>query len=207
MSIETLVTGPARPRVTLFLAHGAGAGMQTPFMDAIADGLAKQKVGTIRFLFPYMSRVIKEGKSLPPDREPVLRDAWHQVLNENRRKRFLIGGKSMGGRMASLIADEVPTLGLVCLGYPFHPPGRPEKLRLETLKKVQVPTLIAQGERDPFGNREEVKSYRLRKPLKVHWIKDGEHSFKPRKSSGATLEGNLDEAVKAIVEFIDSLDD
>ena len=108
----------------------------------------------------------------------------------------------MGGRMASMIADETAARGLICLGYPFHPPGSPEKLRTKHLALLKTPALILQGERDPFGTREDVGSYELSPSIRVEWLKDGDHSFKPRAKSGVTEQGNLDHAVKFICEFV-----
>ncbi len=120
-------------------------------------------------------------------------------------RKLLIGGKSMGGRIASLVADECNVRGLVCLGYPFHPPGRPERLRTAHLRDLKTPTLILQGERDAFGRPDEVSEYDLSSKIRVHWIADGDHSLKPRKSSGRTQEQNLSEVVEEILRFQDSL--
>ena len=195
--------GPKAAKWTIALAHGAGAGMETPFMDAVAAGLAKHRIRVARFEFPYMQRRRETGKNRPPDREPVLRQAWLDVVADLGTERLAIGGKSMGGRMASMVADEAGVARLVCLGYPFHPPGRPEKLRTEHLRDIQTPTLIIQGERDTFGKREEVAEYDLASTIRFHWLTDGDHSFKPRKASGITLEHNLDEAVEAIAAFLE----
>ena len=111
----------------------------------------------------------------------------------------------MGGRVVGHIADEAGALGLICLGFPFHPPGRPEKLRHEHLSRVRTPTLILQGSRDPFGSREEVAGYRLSPQVRVSWIEDGDHSYRPRKRSGRTEQRNLSEAVVAIVDFVAAL--
>lgn len=126
------------------------------------------------------------GRQKPPDREQVLRETWLRVIKLLGPDGLLIGGKSMGGRIASLVADEAGIVGLVCLGYPFHPVGKAEQLRVEHLRTIRTPTLIVQGERDPFGNREEVQKYKLSPAIRVAWIDDGEHSFKPRKASGRT---------------------
>jgi len=117
----------------------------------------------------------------------------------------VIGGKSMGGRIASMIADDAGVDGLVCLGYPFHPPGKPEKLRTAHLRDLQTPTLIVQGTRDPFGKPEEVDAYDLSDGIRIVWLEDGDHSFKPRKSSGRTLEQNFGEAIAAIAAFVAGL--
>jgi predicted alpha/beta-hydrolase family hydrolase len=143
----------------------------------------------------------KTGKGGPPDREPVLRETWLRVIESVKANSVFIGGKSMGGRIASLVADEAGVAGLVCLGYPFHPTGKPEQLRVEHLKTIKTPTLIVQGERDPFGTREEVASYKLSKNVRVHWLRDGDHSLKPRKSSGRTEQQNWSEGVETIAAF------
>jgi predicted alpha/beta-hydrolase family hydrolase len=135
----------------------------------------------------------------------VLLESWRRVIDSFDRRRLIIGGKSMGGRIASMVADDAGVRGLVCLGYPFHPPGRPEKLRTEHLAGLRTPTLIVQGTRDPFGDAEDVPGYELSPAITVHWLEDGDHSFKPRKSSGRTLEQNLEEAIDAIVAFIEGL--
>jgi predicted alpha/beta-hydrolase family hydrolase len=187
---DLLFDGPPNATVTIVLAHGAGAGMDTPFMDFFASGLAKHGFRLVRFEFPYMASHRSAGKRKPPDREPVLRETWLKVIAMVRNSGLVIGGKSMGGRIASLIADEAAVSGLVCLGYPFHPVGKPESLRVEHLKAIQTPTLILQGERDPFGNREAVAGYKRSPAVEVVWLPDGDHSFKPRKSSGRTEEQN-----------------
>ena len=98
--------------------------------------------------------------------------------------------------------DEAEVDGLVCLGYPFHPVGKPERLRTEHLKDITTPTLIVQGTRDPFGKSEEVATYELAKRIRLHWLEDGDHSLKPRKSSGRTEEQNWQEGVDAIADFL-----
>ncbi len=135
----------------------------------------------------------------------MLRATWLTVIEMLGRERLVIGGKSMGGRIASLVADEAKAAGLVCLGYPFHPTGTPERLRVEHLKTIATPTLICQGARDAFGNREEVAVYRLSPNIRIHWLEDGDHSFKPRKSSGRTEKQNGREAVAEIAAFVEGL--
>jgi hypothetical protein len=184
--------------------------MRSPFMDAIAAGLVAGGLRVVRFEFPYMAEMRRSGKRRAPDREPVLRAAWNQVIDRlldagTPLEGLVIGGKSLGGRMASLVAGECGVSGLVCLGYPFHPPGKPEKLRVEHLRHLRTPTLICQGTRDPFGSREEVGHYDLSPAVRLVWIDDGEHSFKPRKASGRTLEQNLAQAVEAVLGLSRSL--
>ena len=201
---EFRVDGPEDAEWTIALAHGAGAGMDHPFMQAMASGLSECGHRVVRFEFPYMA-ARRQGKRRPPDREPVLRETWMAVIEKFGRDRLVIGGKSMGGRIASMVADEAAVPGLVCLGYPFHPVGKPDQLRVKHLQIIKTPTLIVQGERDSFGGRDEVAAYKLPRTIRVHWLRDGDHSFKPRKSSGATENGNREEAIAQIDAFVRSL--
>lgn len=200
--IKLLIDGPKKAKWTVALAHGAGAPMDTPFMNYFAEQLADRGFRVVRFEFPYMAAKRETGKSKPPDREPVLRETWLQVIKKLGVDHLIIGGKSMGGRIASLIADEAGVAGLVCLGYPFHPIGQPNKLRIDHLRTIETPTLIIQGERDSFGDRTEVMKYKLPRRVKVKWLKDGDHSFKPRKSTGVTEEENWLAAIVHIKTFV-----
>jgi len=197
--------GPDDAETTIILAHGAGAPMDSAPMQALAEGLAAEGLRVVRFEFPYMQRRRETGKRGGPDRPPVLMESWRHAIAAAGGKRVVIGGKSMGGRIASMIADDVGVHGVVCLGYPFHPPGKPEKLRTAHLEKLRTPALIVQGTRDPFGKPEEVAGYQLSDAIEMVWLEDGDHSFKPRKSSGRTLEQNFAEAVAAIVAFVQTL--
>ena len=204
---ELLVTGSPEAPLMIALAHGAGAGMDTEFMRVFAEGLAGQGLCVVRFEFPYMAQRRVTGRQRPPDREPILRQAWLDVialLEPSRSapgRKLIIGGKSMGGRMASLVADEAQVAGLVCLGYPFHPTGKPGQLRTAHLQAIRTPTLILQGERDSFGTRAEVEQYELSSSIRLHWLPDGDHSFQPRKSSGQTAEQNCQAAIAEIAAF------
>ena len=208
MTVELRTDGPADAPCRLILAHGAGQGMDSPFMQEIAQRIATGGIQVIRFNFPYMVKRLADGRQRPPDRQLVLLEQWRrvveQVLTEHAGP-LCIGGKSMGGRMASLLADELQAEGLICLGYPFHPPGKPERLRTEHLAELLTPTLICQGERDSFGNRQEVAGYRLSPRIHIHWLSDGDHSFKPRKASGLSLAENLATAASAVQEFVHGL--
>lgn len=199
---DLLLNGSSRAKSILILAHGAGAAMDTPFMDFFAEQLADLGHRVARFEFPYMAARRTTGKKAGPDREPKLRATWHEAIRPFKGKQIVIGGKSMGGRIASLIADEAEVSGLVCLGYPFHPVGKPDRLRTAHLEKIETPTLIVQGTRDPFGKPEEVAGYQLANSVQVKWLEDGDHSFKPRKSSGRTEEQNWKEGVDAVANFI-----
>jgi len=192
---------------TVALAHGAGAAMDSPFMATMAAGLAKRGLRVARFEFPYMAARRATGKRKPPDRAPVLHATWAAVIAALAGDGpLVIGGKSMGGRIASeAAAAGAPVAGVVCLGYPFHPAGKPERLRTAHLAELAVPTLIVQGERDALGNRAEVAGYALSPAAELVWLPDGDHSFKPRKASGHSEAENLEAAVDAVACFVATL--
>ena len=198
--------GPADSPTTIVLAHGAGAGMDTPFMNEIAAGLGQRGLHVVRFEFSYMQRARAQGKRKPPDRMPKLRETYHDVVGQLSAGRIVVGGKSMGGRVASMVADELSVDGLVCLGYPFHPPGKPDALRTSHLEQLTTPTLIIQGSRDPFGTRSQVEGYALSARIDLCWLEDGDHSFKPRVKSGLTLAQHMEAATQAVADFCLGLD-
>jgi predicted alpha/beta-hydrolase family hydrolase len=172
-------------------------------MNAIADTLAAAGIGVVRFEFEYMAKRREDGRQRTPDRIPQLIACFREALDlAGPPGELVLGGKSMGGRIASMIADETGVAGVVCLGYPFHPPGRPDRLRIAHLQTLRTPALIVQGTRDPFGTVEEVASYPLSPAIELAWIEDGNHSFEPRKKSGRTLEQNLQAAGDALLAFI-----
>jgi predicted alpha/beta-hydrolase family hydrolase len=190
----------------LVLAHGAGAPMDSSSLETLARGLAAEGLRVARFEFPYMRARRIEKRQRPPDREPVLLDTWRTVVAElGGAGPLFIGGKSMGGRMASMIADEVGARGLVCLGYPFHPPGKPQQTRTAHLEHLRTPALVVQGTRDAFGTPEDVEGYTLSPAIRLVWLEDGDHSFKPRASSGRTEKQNLQEAIATVAGFVRSL--
>jgi len=205
-ALDMLFDGPRSSASTLLLAHGAGAPMDSPFMAHIAVALGERGVRVARFEFPYMRERRDSGKKRPPDGEKKLRARWVEVIDTlGGADSLVIGGKSMGGRIASMMADEIGARGLVCLGYPFHAPGRADKPRTAHLADLQTTSLIVQGTRDALGSRTEVEGYSLSARIEVAWLEDGDHSFKPRKSSGRTEDQNLDQAVAAVHRFLQSL--
>src|ERR1051326_2339572 len=136
--MDFLIDGPKSAKRTFLFAHGAGGAMDTPWMTRVARGLAEHGIRVVRFEFPYMAARRKSGKRGAPDREPVLLDAWREaVAAQGDASELAIGGKSMGGRMASMVADELKEAALVCFGYPFHPPGQPAKTRTGPLKRSE----------------------------------------------------------------------
>lgn len=185
-----LFDGPDDSLHTLVLAHGAGGGMRSSFMTAIARQLAANKIRVVRFEFPYM----KAGRKRP-DPTNTLLDAWREVVSDlGGGPSLFIGGKSLGGRMASMVADELSVRGLVCLGYPFHPPGQPQKLRTAHLEGLRTRSLIIQGTRDPFGTRSEVTKYTLSTAIDILWIDGADHSLRSA--------DHISQAVEAVVTFI-----
>ncbi|NHI00288.1 alpha/beta fold hydrolase [Oceanimonas sp. MB9] len=200
--MKILKNGPDGAASRVLLAHGAGAGMEHAVMQTLAEGLACEDIQVLRFEFPYMQKTRADGRRRPPDREPVLLDCWRQLAGEFAHPRLFLAGKSMGGRMASLVADELAPAGLLLLGFPFHPPGKPDRFRGQHLATIGTPTLLLQGERDTFGNREAVAEYDLADTVITHWVTDGDHGFKPRKASGATLESNLAGVIERMRHFI-----
>jgi predicted alpha/beta-hydrolase family hydrolase len=210
MTLDLLTTGPADAGVRFLCAHGAGAGMDSPFLKAMAALLAERGIATHRFEFAYMA-ARRHGARKPPPRAERLVDEYRAAVAAlPAGAPLLIGGKSMGGRVASLIADalhaEQQIAGLVCLGYPFRPPKRPEQLRTAHLEHLACPALIVQGERDPFGGRSEVEGYRLSPAIRFHWVGDGDHDLGPRGGSGFTRKGNLAAAADAIAAFAATAD-
>ncbi|VVN36345.1 alpha/beta family hydrolase [Pseudomonas fluorescens] len=190
---------------TLILAHGAGAPMDSDWMNDMAARLATQGVNVLRFEFAYMAQRRLDGGKRPPNPAPKLLECWREVYAQVRRHvagRLAIGGKSMGGRMASLLADELGADALVCLGYPFYAVGKPEKPRVEHLASLKTRTLIVQGERDALGNREAVEGYALSPSIEVCWLVAGDHDLKPLKASGFSHEQHLATAAGKVVSFL-----
>lgn len=201
--LELRLDGPEGAALTVVLAHGAGAGMDHPWIAGVAAGLAERGLRVARFEFPYM-RSRREGKRRGPDRMPVLQEAYRAAVAECGAARFALAGKSMGGRIATMVADELGAVAVAVFGYPFHPPGKPEQLRTAHLRDLRTPTLILQGERDPFGKPDEVSGYDLSDAITVQWLADGDHSLAPRKKSGHTADGHFATAVAAAAEFVTS---
>ncbi|WP_060982557.1 alpha/beta fold hydrolase [Vibrio splendidus] len=196
-----IIDGEDNP-ITFIFAHGAGAGMDHEFMQSVAKGLAFKGIRVIRFNFPYMIKRAEDGKRRPPDRAPKLLQAYQEIIEQVDADKLVIGGKSMGGRMASHLSEVDKVAAMACLGFPFHPPGKPDKYKGEHLAELQKPCLILQGERDTFGKREEFADFDLSDSIRVEFIPDGDHSFKPRKSSGYTEQQNIALTVDKLSAFI-----
>jgi uncharacterized protein len=204
-SVTALRYDPAtQARSTLVLAHGAGAGQTHPWMVGTATGLAERGVRVLTFNFPY----IEAGRRIP-DRSEVLIPCFRAVVAHVRERAganpLFIGGKSLGGRMASHLAadDEPGVAGLVCLGYPLHPPGRPDQLRVSHLPRIKIPVLIVQGSRDAFGTPDEIRTHVTGLKLELAVIEGGDHSFKQAKKIAPDPEAARASLLDGIVRFLD----
>jgi len=184
--------------------------MDSDWMEAMTARLVCRGVSVTRFEFAFMAARRDGGKRTPAPRAEKLMQEYRAAIEAVRAERvdrrpILVGGKSLGGRIASLIADKAYAAGLVkglvCLGYPFHPPKKPESLRTAHLERLDCPALVIQGTRDPLGSREEVSCYRLDQRIGFLWLADGDHDLEPRKRSGETFDGHLDAAANAIRTF------
>ncbi len=192
----------------VLLAHGAGADMNAATLTTVADALAAAKVPSLRFNFPY-----KAAGRRSPDRPPVLEASVREAAAELARlakvppERVVFGGRSMGGRIGSMVAADDGALGLVLLGYPLHPPGRATQLRVEHFPRLRMPALFVSGTRDPFGSPDELQreTKKIRGRVKFHWIETGDHGFKPLKSSGLTMNGVLADVTATVVSFVTGL--
>ena len=197
-----LSTEPAGPgQAALLLAHGAGAPMDSDFMNLLSGRLGARGVRVLRFEFPYMADRRQGGGKRPPNPMPVLLDGFRERYAALSGPVF-IGGKSMGGRVASMLADELAAPGLICFGYPFHPPGKPERTRTDHLAELTTSSLILQGTRDPLGKPEEVAGYQLSRQIQVSWLESGDHDFKPLKRSGLTQVDLIDQAAERTLAFM-----
>ncbi len=205
-----------KPIACLILGHGAGAGKEHEFMQAMATELVAKGISIVLFNFPYMQTIKATSKRRPPDKADKLMSHFTAVIEtcskDNKALHNLpvfIGGKSMGGRMATMVYEAVSNVkGAIALGYPFHPPGKPEKTRTEHLQTASKPLLIIQGERDTFGTKSEVESYKkngvLSSMIECSYLEDGDHSFKPRKASGKTQEQHIAKAATLTASFIEA---
>lgn len=206
---EFCVNSPATdPQGIFLLAHGARKGMASPFLETIAKGVVNAGVRVIRFHFPFMEDMLRTGIKKPPNGGRILRQTFAELIEhcvereKMSRHKIIIGGKSMGARVASMVADEHGVAGVICLGYPFHPPRKPQRLRIEHLKKMRTPTLICQGQHDPNGKQEELRQLYLSNAIQFHWLADSDNNLRPLNHSGRTLEENMTEAILACSTFI-----
>ncbi|MEP4891623.1 MAG: alpha/beta family hydrolase [Aliiglaciecola sp.] len=207
--MKLLIDSPEKPFARFIFAHGAGANKHSDFMQQIATLLCQGGVEVVRFDFPYMLRAAEKNKRQPPDRANILLQDFTEIVDgADTKLPLFVGGKSMGGRMASMLESEsegkgVEAIkGVICLGYPFHPPGKPEKLRTAHLYDARLPILIIQGERDTFGNRSQVESYQLPNNIDIQFLAAADHSFVPLKSTGIGPDEHIRSAVHRMIKFM-----
>jgi uncharacterized protein len=182
--------------------------MDSPFLETFCVILASKGIATLRFEFAYMAARRTTGKKRPAPKAETLKPEYLAAVEACGREEtspLFIGGKSLGGRVASMAAAELHGAGrikgLVCLGYPFHAPSTPDKLRTDHLLNLGCPALIVQGSRDPFGSQSLIEGLTLSPAVRFHWADDGDHDLGPRGASGFTRKGNLEAAATAIGSF------
>ena len=209
--MNLLFDGPERAHITVLLAHGAGAPMDSAGLTAIAEALGSAGLRAVRFEFDYMAGRRTGAGRKPPPRAETLNPSYVAAVDAlGTTGPLIIGGKSMGGRVASMVADELfasgRICGLLCLGYPFHPPGKPERPRTQHLSDLKTPTLIVQGTRDEFGTADDVAGYALSPAIDILWLDDGDHDLKPRKSvSGFSAADHLKTMTKAVSSWAERI--
>ena len=203
--VSGLLLRPDGARLLYVLAHGAGAGMRHPFLEVVAQRLAERSIATLRYQFPYM-----EQRARRPDPPAVAAATVRAVVIEAARVApglaLVAGGKSFGGRMTSTAQAEEPlpgVRGLVFLGFPLHPPGRPGDSRAEHLARVQIPMLFLQGDRDQFADLKLLKPVvkGLGERATLHLVEGGDHSFHVLKRSGRTDLEVIADLVETIVAW------
>lgn len=197
-------------KVVLILAHGAGAPADSTFMEELSAALEREGIGTIRFEFPYMQKRRQDGQKRPPDREPVLLEYFSGVIDRVRAELgsgslILVGGKSMGGRMASILASRRDDIdGVICFGYPFHPPGKLDRWRTAHFRDLNCPILVLQGTRDPFGKPDELADHQQElEAIDLRWLEGGNHDFQTLKSQPQTQSELIAQAARETRIFVD----
>ncbi len=207
--MKTFIYDRAKASKAVFVfAHGAGADMSSNFIINMTELLLTKGISVVRFNFPYMEKRLLDGKRRPPDRMPKLVEDMTALLDElDLQESLFIGGKSMGSRVAATLLANDPKnprtiRGLIAIGYPFHPIGKPDNLRLAPIQASSHPMLIIQGERDKLGNRAEIEGYELPQQCQVKFMQDGDHDIKPRVKSGYTLQEHIERAANYIEQFI-----
>lgn len=217
-AIQTVIDVPdeykAKKTPVLMLGHGAGAGVRSDFMEWFAAALCERGLGVVRFNFPYMERSVGGGRR-PPDKMETLIDCYHEVVAASSQRTgsppgpLFLGGKSMGGRVASMLValGKVTPSGLVFLGYPLHPTGKQDKLRVDHLKSVHAPMLFVQGDRDTLCNLDILRRERkrLRMPGALHVVPGGDHSFNQLAARRGAQQAEMNRAADVVKTFVDKV--
>lgn len=218
LDLEFAYQGPERgcDRAVL-LAHGAGSDMHAATLTTVADALAEAGIPSLRFNYPYRTRADRAGKKGAPDRAPVLLAATGAAARELRERTALepealvLGGRSMGGRYCSLVVGDevepVPARGLLLLGYPLHPPGKPDRLRSEHFSRLDLPVLFVSGTRDALARRDllEAETKGIPGDATFHWLETADHGFRPLKRSGRSSDEVLEESASVAARWVSAL--
>lgn len=213
--MNTIYAGPKRgaDRAVL-LAHGAGSDMHAATLERVADALAAAKIPSLRFNYPY-----RDAGRKSPDRAAVLDAATREAVAELARvtklspERLVLGGRSMGGRYCSIVVGDdenpVPALGLLLLGYPLHAAGKPDQPRVEHFPRLRVPCLFVSGTRDSLAGQRALTAAvkAIKAPVTTHWLESADHGYRPKKSSGRTVEDVATEAAEVSTAWVQSLPD
>lgn len=212
ISFSSVLNEAENAKALIVFAHGAGADMSSAYLETLVEMMNSKQLSVLRFNFPYMDKRKLDGKRRPPDRMPVLVACYRSVLADlDTQLPIFIAGKSMGGRVAATLATDeclmkmLNVSGVICLGYPFHPIKKPEKLRLEPLQEAQLPVLILQGQRDALGSELEINNYQVSAHCQLHYFADGDHDLKPRVKSGYNLSQHQSSAIDKIRNFVDEI--
>lgn len=190
----------------VIFAHGAGADKDSGFIRKVIALLNQGGVDVLSFNFPYMQQRKLDGKRRPPNRMPILQQCFASLIAAYTGELpLLIGGKSMGSRVAMTLIETDLVVGGFCFGYPFHPQKKPENLRLEPLQQSRKPVLILQGQRDALGNEEEITAYGLGNNINVVFYADGDHDLKPRVKSGFAHQQHIEKSCQDLLAFVRKL--
>jgi len=205
--------GPRGADRAVLLAHGAGSGRRAPVLVAVADALAAVGIPSLRFDYPY-----RAAGRRAPDRPPVLAAATRAAAAELAERagvdpaRLVLGGRSMGGRVCSLVAADpeapVPTLGLLLLGYPLHPAGKPDRRRDDHFGSLTMPVCFISGTRDALAPQAALTQsiHKVPGPVTLHWLESADHGYRPLKASGRTSDDVIAEVVETSVTWVQALD-
>lgn len=206
LPVSIIENSVATAKALVVFAHGAGADKSHEFMETVSKALNSHNISVLRFNFSYMDVRLAEGNRRPPDRMPKLLQCFQAVIDAlDTNLPVFLAGKSMGGRVAATLASDetLNVKGVMCLGYPFHPQKKPDKLRLEPLQETRKPILILQGTRDALGSEDDISGYEISQQCHCVFFADGDHNLKPRIKSGYTHTQHINGAVNEMVKFID----
>jgi len=202
-SVSLIKNGPGNSSHVVVFAHGAGTAMDAAPLQRVATGLGQIGIDVVRFEFPYMHARRMGDVDRKPDADEILAGCFVDVIKKiDHPGKLVVGGWSLGGRIAVQIAKDVGAAAVVCVSYPFHPNRDPsDRLAVDRLQASELPALIVQGTRDSFGNQQQVRGYRLAQHVQVYWLQDANHALLPRERSGFTASQHLEDAITQLGRF------